>query len=157
MSLALLCNGKIWYCVWNYCLEVLSGYPTPRFVNKTGCCCKVLIDPSAKCCLAKLRLTTHIASAINYFDTGENNRKKEKCPSNKFDNNLVMSSSITMTSHERQITSHSTVRLTAYADLHQSPRHWTFFRGIHRWPVNSPHKGPVMRKKLPFDDAIVEW
>ena len=20
------------------------------------------------------------------------------------------------------------------------PRHWTFVRGIHRWPVNSPHK-----------------
>ena len=21
------------------------------------------------------------------------------------------------------------------------PRHWLFVRGIHRWPVNSPHKG----------------
>ena len=21
------------------------------------------------------------------------------------------------------------------------PRYWTFVRGIHRWPVNSPHKG----------------
>ena len=21
------------------------------------------------------------------------------------------------------------------------PRHWPFVRGIHRWPVNSPHKG----------------
>ena len=27
--------------------------------------------------------------------------------------------------------------------------------GIHRWPVNSPHKGPVMRKMFPFDDVIV--
>ena len=27
--------------------------------------------------------------------------------------------------------------------------------GIHRWPVNSPHKGPVTWKKLPFDDAIM--
>ena len=24
-------------------------------------------------------------------------------------------------------------------------------RGIHRWPVNSPHKGPVTRKMFPFD------
>ena len=25
----------------------------------------------------------------------------------------------------------------------------------HRWPVNSPHKGPVTRKKFPFDDVIM--
>ena len=28
-------------------------------------------------------------------------------------------------------------------------------RGIHRWPVNSPHKGPVTRRILPFDDVII--
>ena len=28
-------------------------------------------------------------------------------------------------------------------------------RGIHRRPVNSPHKGPVTRKKFPFDDVIM--
>ena len=28
-------------------------------------------------------------------------------------------------------------------------------RGIHRWPVNSPHKGPVTRKMFPFDDVIM--
>ena len=27
--------------------------------------------------------------------------------------------------------------------------------GIHRWPVNSPHKGPVTRKLFPFDDVIM--
>ena len=27
--------------------------------------------------------------------------------------------------------------------------------GIQRWPVNTPHKGPVMRKMLPFDDVIM--
>ena len=27
--------------------------------------------------------------------------------------------------------------------------------GIHRWPVNSPHKGPVTRKMFPFDDVII--
>ena len=30
-------------------------------------------------------------------------------------------------------------------------------RGIHRWPVNSPHKGPVTRKMFSFDDLILEW
>ena len=28
-------------------------------------------------------------------------------------------------------------------------------RGIHRWPVDSPHKGPVTRKMFPFDDVIM--
>ena len=28
-------------------------------------------------------------------------------------------------------------------------------RGIHRWPVNYPHKGPVTRKMFPFDDVIM--
>ena len=32
-----------------------------------------------------------------------------------------------------------------------------FVRGIHRWPANSPHKGPVTRKILPFDDVIISW
>ena len=27
--------------------------------------------------------------------------------------------------------------------------------GIHRWPVNSPHKGPVTRKLFPFDGVIM--
>ena len=31
----------------------------------------------------------------------------------------------------------------------------TFVRGIHRWPVISPHKGPVTRKMVPFDDVNI--
>ena len=29
-------------------------------------------------------------------------------------------------------------------------------RKIHRWPVNSPHKGPVTPKMFPFDDVIMQ-
>ena len=29
-------------------------------------------------------------------------------------------------------------------------------RGIHRWPVNSQHKGPVTRKMIPFDEVIID-
>ena len=29
--------------------------------------------------------------------------------------------------------------------------------GIHRWPVNSPHKRPVTRKMFPFDDVIMRF
>ena len=37
----------------------------------------------------------------------------------------------------------------------QSSASLAFVRGIHRWPVNSPHKGPVMWKVFPFDDVIM--
>ena len=37
----------------------------------------------------------------------------------------------------------------------QSPALLAFVRGIHRWPVNSPHKGPVTRKMFPLDDVIM--
>ena len=40
---------------------------------------------------------------------------------------------------------------------HQSSAPLAFVRGIHRWPVNSPHKGPVTRKMFPFDDIIMIW
>ena len=38
---------------------------------------------------------------------------------------------------------------------HQSSASLAFVRGIHRWPVDSPHKGPVMRKMFSFDDEIM--
>ena len=38
---------------------------------------------------------------------------------------------------------------------HQSSASLTFVRGIHQWPVNSPHKGQVTQKMLPFDDVIM--
>ena len=38
---------------------------------------------------------------------------------------------------------------------HQSSASLAFLRGFHRWPVISPHKGPVTRKMFPFDDVIV--
>ena len=38
---------------------------------------------------------------------------------------------------------------------HQSSTSLAFVRGIHRWPVDSPHKGPVTRTIFPFDDVII--
>ena len=37
---------------------------------------------------------------------------------------------------------------------HQSSTSLAFVSGIHRWPVDSPHKGPVTWKMFPFDDVI---
>ena len=57
------------------------------------------------------------------------------------------------------ITNRTIVYSTVYADAdqrkHQSPASLAFVRGIHRRPVNSPHKWPVTRKMFPFDDVIM--
>ena len=49
----------------------------------------------------------------------------------------------------------STVCSGADQRKRQSSASLAFVRGIHRLPVNSPHKGPVMRKMFPFDDVIM--
>ena len=58
-----------------------------------------------------------------------------------------------------QITSLTIVYSTVYSGTdqrkHQSSASLAFVRGIHRRPVNSPHKGPVTRKMSPFDDVIM--
>ena len=66
---------------------------------------------------------------------------------------------VTMTTMASQITSltivYSTVYSGAYQRKHQSSASLAFVRGIHRGPVNSPHKGPVTRKMFPFDDVTM--
>ena len=58
-----------------------------------------------------------------------------------------------------QITSitivYSTIYSVADQRKHQSSASLAFVWGIHRWPVNSPHKGPVTRKMFPFDNVIM--
>ena len=59
-----------------------------------------------------------------------------------------------------QITSLTIVYSTVYSGenqrKHQSSASLAFVWGIHRWPMNSPHKGPVTRKMFPFDDVIID-
>ena len=50
---------------------------------------------------------------------------------------------------------YSTVCSGADQRKHQSSASLAFVRGIHRWPVNSPHKGSVTQKMFPFDDVIM--
>ena len=58
-----------------------------------------------------------------------------------------------------QITSLPIVYSTVYSDAdqrkYQSSASLAFVRGIHRSPVNSPHKRPVTRKMFPFADVII--
>ena len=55
-----------------------------------------------------------------------------------------------------QITSITIVRSTVYSNKTPKVRLTGLFRGIHRWPMNSPHKGPVTREMFPFDDVIMD-
>ena len=50
---------------------------------------------------------------------------------------------------------YSTVYSGADQRKQQSSASLAFTRRIHRWPVNSPHIGPVTRKMFPFDDVII--
>ena len=58
-----------------------------------------------------------------------------------------------------KITSLTIVSSTVYSGVdqrkHQSSESLAFVRGIHRGPVNSPHKWPATRKMFPFDDVIM--
>ena len=66
---------------------------------------------------------------------------------------------VIMTTMASQITSLTVAYSTVYSDAdqrkHQSSASLAFVRGIHRGPVNSPHKWPVTRKMFPFDDVIM--
>ena len=68
-------------------------------------------------------------------------------------------SDVIMSAMASQITGVSIIYSTVYSGAdqrkHQSSAPLAFVRGIHRWPVNSLHKGPVKRKMVQFDDVIM--
>ena len=59
-----------------------------------------------------------------------------------------------------QITRLTIVYWTVYSSAHQRKYQRSaslaFVRGIHRWPVNSPHKWQITLKMFPFDYGIME-
>ena len=73
-----------------------------------------------------------------------------------------LSATIPMTPHEHQAVSNHRLFDCLFNSLrgptskkHQSLRYSLFVRGIHRWPLNSSHKGPVTYKMFPSDDVIM--
>ena len=68
-------------------------------------------------------------------------------------------SDVIMSTIASLITGVSIVYWTVCSDAdqrkHQSSALLAFVRGIHQWPVNSPHKGPVTRKIFSFNDVIM--
>ena len=72
---------------------------------------------------------------------------------------IIHYSDVIMSTMATQITSVSTV----YSSVCSGADQWkyqsfvslAFVSGIHRWPVDSPHKGSVTRRMFPFDDVIL--
>ena len=66
-----------------------------------------------------------------------------------------------MSAMASEITSLTIVYSTVYSGVDQkkyrSSASLSFVRGIHRRPVNFPHKGSVTRKIFPFDDVIMDY
>ena len=74
---------------------------------------------------------------------------------------VIMSAMASQIAHVSIV--NSTVCSGADQRKHQSSASLAFVRGIHRWSVNSPHKGPVTRKMFPFalqttfSNALYQW
>ena len=68
---------------------------------------------------------------------------------------------VIMSAIASQITSLTIVYSTVYSDADQRKHHSSaslaFVWGIHRGPVNSPHKWPVTRKMFLFDDVTMKF
>ena len=73
--------------------------------------------------------------------------------------NVKHCSDVTKVAMTSQITNLTIVYSTVYSRpdqrKHQSSASLAFVRGIHQWPLNSPHKWPVTRKIFPFYDVIM--
>ena len=99
-----------------------------------------------QCCLTRTRQVTlrGLDKIGRYQTTTEHNKHYDD---------------VIMDAMASEITSLTIVYSTVYSGTdqskHQSSALLAFVWGIHRWPVNSPHKGPVTRKMLPFDDVIM--
>ena len=74
-------------------------------------------------------------------------------------NNRAHYDDVIMSTIASQITSLASVYSTVYSGADQSKLQSSaslaFVWGIHRGPVNSPHKWPVTRKMFSFDDVII--
>ena len=79
--------------------------------------------------------------------------------STSYDDLALHYSDVIMSAMASQITSITIIYSTVYSGADhrkhkKSSASLAFVRGIHRWPVNPPHKGPVTQKMFPFEDDI---
>ena len=102
--------------------------------------------------------TTYIANKLKKVIERTNCTINTIDPSNTFQAHY---DDVIMDAMASRITSlmivYSTVYSGADQSKHQSSASLAFVWGIHRGPVNSPHKWPVTRKMSSFDDVIMLW
>ena len=142
---------------WNIWRELYDS-------NMHDCDFDILRDVMKRCFIVKQRLTwltnrvlsgkgTSCLEGVSHEHTSDAAPHKSPFWGDTHYSEVIMS---TMAS---QITSLTIVYSTVYSGAdqkkHQSSASLAFVRGIHRWPVNSRHKGPVTRKMFPFDDVIM--
>ena len=126
-------SNYIHYIVWG---EITNPFPNSNGAVEVCECMNNFI----------WHLTGHVVTCscwgLNWF----------MCRQNHYDD-------VIMTTMASQITSptlfYSIVYSGADQRKHQSSASLALVRGIHRGPVNSPHKWPVTRKRFPFDDVIM--
>ena len=96
---------------------------------------------------------TWVFNMLNYLRGYKSKHTKQK------QNYLEHYGDVILSATASQITSVSMIYWTVSSGTdqrkHQNSVSLAFVRGIHRWPVNSPHKGPVTRNMFPCDDVIM--
>ena len=130
------------YCVLHVFLLLLlfSQYTYMHY------CAQSAIKSTCSACVCLFVYTVIVSASLNFTDC---------------DFILAFSNynDVIMSAIASPITSLTIVYSTVYSDAdqrkHPSSASLAFVLGIHRRPVNSPHKGPVAWKMFPFDDVIM--
>ena len=110
-----------------------------------------------------LWISHHFRNTRRKFTDGFSNMERSKHLLDKQDNKkkniFDHHCDVIMGAMASRITRPTIVYLAVYSGAdqrkHQSSASLAFVRGIHRWPVNPPHKWPVTRKIFPFYDVIM--
>ena len=132
-------------------------------------CTRILKDASLalgkRCDAPKIYDICHDANFVFTGDTGSCHHNSEWCvcvcntDQCKTATNTHHYSDVIMRAMMSQITGVSIVCSTVCSGADQrtlqSSASLAFVRGVQRWPMDSPHKGPATRKMFPFDDVII--
>ena len=133
----------MWTCSW-------KDGKLPLVTFYVSCICDIAMDKTDV--FFPIQLPEFFNCFLSTFLQNVQNTDLEKRAFHYYNLNMLAMAS--------QITSLTIVYSTVYSGAdqrkHQSSASLAFVWGIHRRPVNSPHKGPaVTRKMFPFDDVIM--
>ena len=136
------------------CFKALSGFNSPELDCLFKTLSRLSTEKPSKLCITDTLCWE--PPTVNLLILAKRASNAERCPCHDaitHYNDVIMS---VMTS---QITSLAIVYLIIYSRRRSNKTSKSaslaFVRGIHRGPVNSPHKRQVTRKMFPFDDVIM--